>query len=189
MPQYQDLWKTAVGAVVCQTVRQLVYLVFYPVAYRICKIQDKDNDEVGRVAYSNKACEQLFGLIYFSVSSYWGWSVLRDCEMLPWYLGGPSDAQFGKTPVNTIFLAYSQEMLDYSLYTYGYHFGDLLQHLFLDERVNDFEEMLLHHIAAVSLYFCYIFGNVVPFGAVIAYLHDIADIFGRMSKGLNCTTF
>ena len=169
--------------------RQLVYLVFYPVAYRICKIQDKDNDEVGRVAYSNKACEQLFGLIYFSVSSYWGWSVLRDCEMLPWYLGGPSDAQFGKTPVNTIFLAYSQEMLDYSLYTYGYHFGDLLQHLFLDERVNDFEEMLLHHIAAVSLYFCYIFGNVVPFGAVIAYLHDIADIFGRMSKGLNCTTF
>ena len=57
MPQYQELWKTVVGAVVCQTVRQLVYLVFYPVAYRICKIQDADNDEVGRVAYSNKACE------------------------------------------------------------------------------------------------------------------------------------
>ena len=49
--------------------------------------------------------------------------------------------------------------------------------------------MLLHHIAAVSLYFCYIFGNVVPFGAVIAYLHDLADIFGRMSKGLNCLIF
>ena len=38
MPQYQELWMTAVGAVVCQTVRQLVYLIFYPVAYRICKI-------------------------------------------------------------------------------------------------------------------------------------------------------
>lgn len=80
-------------------------------------------------------------------------------------------------------------MLDYSLYTYGYHFGDFIQHCFFDVRVNDFEEMLLHHIAAVCLYFCYIFGNVIPVGAVIAYLHDIADIFGRMSKGLNATVF
>ena len=91
--------------------------------------------------------------------------------------------------MNTIFLEYSSEVLDYSLYTYGYHFGDLIQHLFFDKHSSDFEEMLLHHIAAVSLYFCYIFGNVVPFGAVIAYLHDLADIFGRMSKGLNCLVY
>ena len=96
MPQYSELWKTAVGAVVCQAVRQIIYLAFYPVFYRLCKIQEKDDDEEGRVAYTNKACEQLYGFIYFSCSSYWGWYVLRDSSMLPWFLGGPSDSYFGK---------------------------------------------------------------------------------------------
>ena len=107
MPQYTDLWKTAVGAIVTQAVRQLIHLVCYPFTYRICKIQDKDNDEVGRVVYATKACEKLFNFTYFTLSTYWGWSVLRTNEMLPWYLGGPSDAEFGKTPVTTVFMVYS----------------------------------------------------------------------------------
>lgn len=78
---------------------------------------------------------------------------------------------------------------DYSLYTFGYHFGDFIQHLFFDEYMSDFEEMLLHHIATVALYFCYIFGNMLTIGAVFAYLHDIADIFGSLCKLLNATVY
>ena len=53
--------------------------------------------------------------------------------------------------------------------------------------MNDFQEMLLHHIAAFCLYFGYIFGNIHEIGAVIAYLHDIADIPANLSKALNST--
>lgn len=107
---------------------------------------------------------------------------------MPWYLGGQNPlGSYRNLELNTVFTTYPREILEYSLYTYGYHFSDIVQHVFVDERGGDFEEMLLHHIAANCLYFCYIFGNVVPIGAVIAYLHDIADIFGRLSKGLNAT--
>ena len=49
--------------------------------------------------------------------------------------------------------------------------------------------MLLHHIAAFGLYFSYIFGNFIVFGSVVAYLHDLADIFGTLSKLLSCTVY
>ena len=44
-------------------------------------------------------------------------------------------------------------------------------------------------MAAISLYFCYIFGGMAPFGAIVAYLHDIADIFANFGKVLSSTTF
>ena len=49
--------------------------------------------------------------------------------------------------------------------------------------------MLIHHLAANCLYFCYIFGNMVPMGSVIAYLHDLADIPTNFGKVLSSTTF
>lgn len=79
----------------------------YPLAYRICKIQDADNDEEMRVAYANKACEQLFGFIYFSSSTYWGWSVLKNTMYLPWYLGGPANGSIENIVLDTIFIKYS----------------------------------------------------------------------------------
>ena len=65
----------------------------------------------------------------------------------------------------------------------------MVVHVFVEERMNDFNEMLLHHIAAFSLYFCYIHGNMVPIGCVIAFLHDIADIPGTLCKLLNATHY
>ena len=49
--------------------------------------------------------------------------------------------------------------------------------------------MLIHHLATNSLYFCYIFSNLVPFGSIVAYLHDLADIFANMGKVLSSTTW
>lgn len=128
-------------------------------------------------------------LCYFIVSSYWGWSVLKDTDVLPWYLGGMKNGDYKNIRMDTIFVNYDPAILEYSLYTFGYHAAGFFQHVFFDERMNDFEEMLLHHIAAICLYFSYIYGNVVPLGAAIAYLHDLADIFGTMCKGLNATVY
>ena len=49
--------------------------------------------------------------------------------------------------------------------------------------------MLIHHLAANCLYFCYIFGGLVPYGAIVAYLHDLADIPTNFAKVLTSTTF
>jgi len=49
--------------------------------------------------------------------------------------------------------------------------------------------MLIHHLATNCLYFCYIFSGTVPFGAIVAYLHDLADIPANTGKVLSSTTY
>ena len=76
----------------------------------------------------------------------------------------------------------------YMLVTQGYHLGSLVQHFFSTRR-NDFIEMALHHIVTIYLYCgCYMM-NCTEIGAVIAFLHDIADITTPFCKGLGETKF
>ena len=85
--------------------------------------------------------------------------------------------------------SYEPALVDYSLYTFGYHFGDLIQHCIDNRQSTDFYEMLVHHLAASSLYFGYIYGNLVKFGSVVAYLHDIADVPASLGKLLSASVF
>ena len=186
IPLYSELWKVAAGAAIFYAFRKLFYWAFYPMFYRLAKVRD---DEELNVKYARKACDQFSYTCYFIVSAFWGWSVLKDTDVLPWYLGGMKNGEYENIRMDTIFVNYDSAILQYSLFTFGYHVMGFIDHVFLEERMNDFEEMLLHHIAAVCLYFAFIYGNVVPLGAVIAYLHDLADIFGSMCKGLNATIY
>lgn len=108
---------------------------------------------------------------------------------MPWTFGGLANGDFRNLQMQNLYPTNSKNLYYYSLFTYGYHAGDFIQHVFFDERLNDFQEMLLHHIAAVCLYFAYIFSNFVVFGSMVAYLHDLADIFGKITKGLNATIY
>lgn len=135
--------------------------------------------------YAKKAIHTGFATCYFLVSSIWGWSVLKDKPSLPWLIGG--HGSFENFDVSKFFLPMDEAVYNYSLFTMGYHVQNGITHIFIDERMNDFQEMLLHHIAAFCLYFCYIFGNVHEVGATIAFLHDLADIPGNMCKCLNST--
>ena len=80
-------------------------------------------------------------------------------------------------------------VLVYALSTMGYHFGDSLNQVLFKEKASDHFEMLLHHIATVALYFCMIFGNNLGIGCVIAYLHDLADILGCLTKYMSTTIY
>ena len=147
---------------------------------------ENDEDEELRRKYARKAGECFWSTLYFICSALWGWSILRKDLVLPPYLGGQPDGSYTNFKAS-IFDTYQEELLEYSFYTFGYHFGNLFRHVFIDKAEGDFYEMLLHHIAAFCLYFCYIFGNMIPIGTVIAYLHDLADIPGNLSKALNST--
>ena len=186
MPGLWELWMTLVGAAVCTVARYLVFNCLYATFYRISKEQ---NDEQLRNKYAYKACDKLYRSIYFICSSFWGWYVLKDTAWLPWYLGGCAGGDYRNINMSTVFEVYPYSLVSYSFYTFGYHLQDFIAHAFFHERMNDFEEMLLHHIAAVCLYFCYTMGNMFPVGCVIAYLHDLADIPGSLCKFLNSTHY
>jgi hypothetical protein len=76
----------------------------------------------------------------------------------------------------------------YILATQGYHLCSLIEH-FLMPRRNDFVEMALHHIVTIYLYTgCYLM-NCYQIGAVIALLHDVADITTTACKAFAETKF
>lgn len=70
----------------------------------------------------------------------------------------------------------------------GYHLGQTIRHLVLD-RTNDYLEMLLHHLVTLYLLFGSYMINLWECGAIIAYLHNVSDILGHLTKCLGQTTY
>lgn len=176
-----------VGAAATQVVRNLIYFLGYNFFFEIAKGEGEE-----RVKYTMKCCEFSFRTVYFLTAAIWGWNVLKDNPNLYESLGGPAGGTIDKMPFNSLdvlYKVYSEELYDYSLYTWGFHFGNFIQHTFFDEWGHDFAEMLLHHIAANCLYFSYITGNIIGFGSICAYLHDLADVPASISKVMASTRY
>lgn len=130
-------------------------------------------------------------MIYFIFITIWGYVLLKDLPFLPPSLGGSGDiaASFHNDPYPDQLhwgTLYTPGAKLYSLVTMGYHVGQLLTHLVnaaASTKVkNDFAEMALHHLLTLYLYFGNYMSNKWPMGCMIAYCHDIADIWINACK-------
>ena len=123
-PKFTDAWRVLVGAFVTQIVRFIVHKVMPGVYAPLAKGDDEDTKR----RYTYKACEHTYRAIYFASSAYWGWYVLKDSPYLYESLGGPPGGDLLKMKLDDFFLVYDQSLLEYSLYTFGFHFGNFVQH-------------------------------------------------------------
>lgn len=116
----------------------------------------------------------MFKLFYFTVATFGGWWVLRDSYILPPALGG-------KGELTRIFTDFPYITLPpyYSLWftgAMGYHLSGLVAHFFIQDKQNDYIEMMFHHIVTFYL-FAFSFLSNQLIGGVIAIIHDAGDIF------------
>ena len=70
----------------------------------------------------------------------------------------------------------------FSLVTMGYHVDQFIDHAFLRKKESDFLEMLLHHIATITLYGLMILNNNINQGVICSWLHMISDVPGPITK-------
>ena len=70
----------------------------------------------------------------------------------------------------------------------GYHLHMLVHHI-LDHVRHDYVEMMLHHVLTLFLFGFGHLTNMILCAAVIAYLHDIADVFAQYVRCFCETTF
>ena len=107
--------------------------------------------------------------------------MLKDTIWLPWYLGGTNGSFEGMNQGMPYLEIPPQSdtciLVFFSLYCY-----QLLDLLFGGFDRPEFNEMLTHHICAVSLTFCTIFANSRGLGLIIAYLHGMTDIIVNFSR-------
>lgn len=116
----------------------------------------------------------MFNFFYYSVFSAWGWIVCKDEAWMPAFLGG--QGSFEVSAKNMPFVDCSSSILTLGFVSMGFRIESLVTHLVYHRSDNDFEEMLLHDFVTVSLFFGYVFSNLLPVGTMVAILHDICDI-------------
>ena len=125
-------------------------------------------------------------MIYFTIATLWGYSLFKDSYYLTPLLLGKGDMLLtGRDyPVHPFPLS----VKIYYLGTMGYHFYSLLYHAFAKAR-NDFIEMFLHHSVTILLYGFSYYCSFTVSGAIIMYLHDIADVFTSGIRAFAETTY
>ena len=98
---------------------------------------------------------------------------------MPSSLGGTGDYRlcFEGYP----YTKHAENLQEYYLVVTGYHLSQLILH-WLGTQKSDFVERDLHHIATTYLTFGSYFFNCWECGAVIAFLHDLSDIFRHLCK-------
>ena len=124
VPKFTAFWLVVLSALVLQTLRFIVCKTMPGVFASIAK----GDDEESRRRYTIKACEHFYRGIYFTGATIWGWYVLKDSPYLYESLGGPPGGDLLKMRVNSFFLEYNTDLLTYSLCTFGFHFGNFIQH-------------------------------------------------------------
>lgn len=181
-PEVKQLWMTGVGALSFGMMKEMLDCISSPIFRRL--VTNKGDD----YAYERKvrkAQTNLSGIFYFSLSTFWGWSMMKDSLWIPGFLGGNNPNASIKGCFEPLFIQTPPGIHCYILFTYGYHVHDFIRHAFFAEVDNDWREMLLHHISALALYPGFIFSNVMGIGVVLAWLHDIADIFANITRLFN----
>lgn len=182
--EYKQLWMTAVGGASFLMMKETISFVVTPL-YRY--LLPKSDDEYVWNRKVAKCVDMTVGLVYFSLSSYWGWYTLRYSKWLPHCLGGlhPQGSVMGA--VDAPFPELPPGCACYILFTYGYHAQDFIMHFFI-KKDNDWREMLLHHLATLALYPGFMYGGYMGVGVVMAYIHDLAEIpcnLCRLSNNLD----
>jgi len=178
-PRFTDMWFTVAVAITCFYLEKLFIWALYPWYYQICK---EKKDERLRDIRTRKAISNIFRTVYYSVSSFAGWYALKDSFHLPPSLGGSGDLHNSLKD-----FPYPELPQYYRLYftgAMGYHLASMVTLAVSKEKKNDYVEMMLHHL--VTMYLCgfsYLTNTLI--GGIIAYLHDIADIFVSLTRAVS----
>ena len=186
-PHITEFWRVLVGAIVTQIAKYIIAKLAYPYCYKVAK----GKDEELKVKYANKAAEYVFQTVQYTICTYWGYQELKDTDYLPWFMGGTTDIEtaFLSTMKNAPFDDYPRGLYEWFLYSSGIYFGELIKHVLLDKRGNDFVEFLMHHLATCFLVFGSALGGKTAIGSIISWLHMASDVTASMSKVVASTHF
>ena len=149
--------------------KKISIIVWTPVLAPYMK--DQQNEAI-RTKRAKKSAKQVWQLFYFFVQAIYGYTTLKEI-WLPSYLGG--NASWDDLWNDAPFVKSCPGASTYALIQLGYHGGDFLSLIFLEERQHDFLEMAVHHLSTFGLITSMILANFLPIGCIVTFLHDVSD--------------
>lgn len=134
-----------------------------------------EEDKTFHIKETDHAIENLWFSIFYPIFTLWGWKILSN---YPWAV--EYDLIYKGIPQND--LSEDPELKMFYLAETGFYVQALFALVFIDQRMKDFLEYLIHHIStliALTLSYCCGFHRI---GTLILSLHDVTDIFLYSSK-------
>jgi hypothetical protein len=168
---WTDLPFMIIGAVVIYTVRRLLTKWIYKPIARHFKLEKPS--EIQRF------CENAWFTTYYLSVTVFGVCVLSRTKWFwdhDYFYRGFPEAHLGYQGFG---------FRPYFLTGGAFYLQALFTLLFVDERMKDFLEMTVHHIATIILISFSLCSNYHRYGSMILLLHDVVDIFLYSAKMLH----
>lgn len=147
-------------------------LIFSPLANYVGI--STDTAKAGRSSPRQKFLENIWYAIFYPSATCYALFILWD---KPWFWNYTDSVVNGMPKVENL-----PDISRYYLVVIGYYLQLLVNLLFIDEKLDDFIEMLVHHISSLGmLIFSFFFYGHQP-GMIILVLHDFVDVFLYAAK-------
>ena len=174
---HTSFWITCVTTAMILIVRTVWKKISWSFWMKHAKRQDC---EELKVKCAKKAVEYSYQTVWYTFISIYGYYVIKDTPCHHYWAGGTEknwDGLYVGLPFHD-----DPALFLYCLISHGEHLAALLKYIFVVERMNDYEEMLLHHVCTNILMVTSNYGSCHRYGAVILWLHDVPDIFVSIVK-------
>lgn len=129
--------------------------------------------------YRRKLASHMFkGLFYLGATIY-GFYALHNLNYFPTSLLGKGQMRNLYTPGYPQSFYYERSIhFNYHIFIcLSYVLCDLVLLVFINERQNDFINMLLHHLVTISMLFFSYLTNYSGLGSIVLFVHNQSDIF------------
>lgn len=186
---YSELWITCISLPIFALGRRLMRLSRPLVLKTIPHVNDK-NQKLTDFERNEKAAKverHLYDAINFSLSTIVAFYLCLDQDWMPWYLGGKGDL-LKNGFVDLPFPKVDRMIPVFGFINLGYRIESLILTL-SDTSKKDFQEMFLHDLVTIFLFFGYLFGYMLSIGTMIIIVHDLTDVPLHITKALNSTVY
>ena len=171
-------------------IERMFHYVFFEFFLRI---QKEKNIESLRNQRAKKNVTNLFKGTMYTFSVCAGWVILSQVDYSPkfvkWIPYGRDDGSLDNLFLNYPIKDYPESVKYYYLVTLGYHVSKGIQDFFINDRRNDFAEMMLHHFLTYLLYFGSYMLNILPAGSLVIFYLDSTDVPVSFAKAFGETTY
>jgi len=191
----------------------IAFVRFY-ITYPLGKYMVPNNPKYSAQEYISrvrKCGSSILNVVFYASLTYKIYKIIKNEPIFPSYLGGSGSLQdailrdeLTSIDYNAIQLSipsfimnnsieYSIKTLNDSLMSFYYiqfafHIAETIMHL-VSPRRSDFMEMMIHHVATLSLVLYSMMYNRTNVGVLIMFLHDISDIPVYLCKTFSDTKF
>ena len=154
----------------------------FQVAFEARILRHYDHSAADFLLKKEKACRQVFDVVYYSLAYSWALGHLWNSPNLPTAYGGSADCSIMGRKWPHTFL--DDQIRWYYMVQMGHHLHNLLVHLAHKHARGNWYELALHHYATIiAMLFTY-FTNYEDCGLSVLLAHDVGDIFINLGKAL-----